>query len=617
MNRPTPSPEAVRAELEQILRSPQFREAGRLGPFLRHLVERVLTDDEASLKESLLGTEFFQRGTDYDPRTDPVVRVEARRLRQRLDEYYRGPGTGVAIRIALPKGGYVPVFEMRIDERAKTSGANRVRFVIFGALAVAAALGGWWIFSRSRPAVVIAQAPTVVVLPLANVGSDPENDYFADGLTEEIIDRLSKLNGIRVVARGVTASLKGKGLDLRESAQRVQADLAIEGSVRRQADRLRVAARLVDAEGGATLWSQTYERDLKDVFAIQDEIAQSVASALRLRVAGGGAGPSLPSRYTSNLAAYTAYLRGRHQFNRYSEAGMLRAIGYFNEALQAQPDYAPAVAQLSHTYALLAYYDSLPGGVPRSETKRLAERAIQLDPTLAEAHAALGMALAFQEWNWAGAEAEMKKAQEVDPSSSFGYGSYGAAVLLPQGRFEEARSELKQAIEMDPLSSFFNFVYAYTLLASGKFDESLGQYRKTLELGNIHPDMEWDYGMALGFAGKPKEAAEAFKRSNRLNGSSHMEPRGLQAYFSGDEAQARRDLPLLEAAVRKGAEDRMDLVRLLAMLGEKEQALDWLERAVEAREAQVIWLKVDPRLRSLQGEPRLEALLKRVNLGPR
>lgn len=614
MNRPNPSPEAVRAELEQILQSPQFRDAGRLGPFLRHLVERNLAGDDSSLKESLLGTEFFQRGSDYDPRTDPVVRVEARRLRQRLEDYYGGTGAGSAVRVTLPKGGYVPVFETLSDEREKTGRPDRVRFVIFAAVAAAAALVGWWIFSRSHPTEVVAQAPTVVVLPLANVGANPENDYFADGLTEEIIDRLSKLSGIRVVARGVTASLKGKGLDLRESAQRVQADLAIEGSVRRQEDRLRVTARLVDAGGGSTLWSQTYERNLKDVFAIQDEIAQSVASALRLRVAGA---VPLPSRYTSNLAAYTAYLKGRHQFNRYSESGMRRAIEYFNEALKAQPDYAPAVAQLSHTYALLAYYDALPPEVPKSETKRLAERAIQLDPSLAEAHAALGMVLAFQDWQWDAAEAEMKKAQEVDPGSPFGYGSYGAAVLLPQGRFDEARMALKQAIEMDPLSSFFNFVYAYTLLASGRYEESLEQYRKTLELGNIHPDMEWDYGMALGFAGKPKEAAEAFKRSNRLHGSTNLEPRGLQAYFSGDEAQARRDVSPLEANVKRGDEDRMDLVRLYAMLGEKEKALDWLERAVDARESQVIWLKVDPRLRSLQNEPRLHTLLKRVNLGPK
>lgn len=622
MTNSSPSPDEVRAALDQVLASSQFRDAGRLGPFLRHLVERTLAGDDASLKESLLGTEFFQRGADYDPRTDPVVRVEARRLRARLDEYYAGNPRANRTRITLPKGGYVPAFESLAlgsgDEIAKIEqpARNWVRFAGTGVVVLASVAALWWQFSGSKPSGPAA-VPAVVVLPLENVGGNPENDYFAEGLTEEMIDRLSRLKGLRVVARGVSASLKGKGLDLREAASRVNANLAVEGSIRRQGDRLRVAARLVDAAGGSTLWSQTYERELKDVFAIQDEIAQSVASALRLRVPQGNAA-SLPSRYTSNLAAYTAYLKGRHQFNLYSETGMRRAIMYYNEALQAQPDYAPAVAQLSHTYALLAYYNSLPKGVELSEAKRLAEKAISLDPGLAEAHAALGMVLAFQDWNWTAAEAELKKAQEVDPSSAYGHGSYGAAVLLPQGRLDEARTELKIALDMDPLSSFFNFVYGFALLASGQTGEAIGQYRKTLELENVHPDMEWDYGMALGFAGRPAEAADAFRRAHALDGNAGRELGGLEAYFAGDAAKARRDAPQLEAAFRRGAAgvDRMDLVRLYAMLGENGKALDWLEQAVDAREPQVIWMKVDPRLRSLQSEPRLHALARRINLEP-
>lgn len=600
MAKQTPSPAEVRAELERVLASAGFRGAGRLGPFLRFLVESTLGGESGSLKESVLGVEVFGRPADYDPRTDPIVRVEARRLRGRLEEYYGGEGKGNTVRIHLPKGGYVPEWEtaaLGAGAPERKLWAGRWAAILALGLVAAVGLGSFWL--ARRPAEWTAgETVSVAVLPFRELGSGPGNGYFAEGLTEELIGRLARLPELRVLPRASA----GKGA----------AAVFIEGSVRRAGDRLRITARLVNAVESVTLWSETYDRPASDIFAIQDEIASSVASALRVRVRTPPA--PVPSRYTTNLEAYQSYLRARQQANRYSAEGLEQAAFHYREALRHQPDYAPALAGLSQTYALALYYGGLPPGISEQEPRRLAERAIALDPALAEAHAVMGMVLGMGEQRWKEAEASARRAIELDPGSPLAHGLFAAAVLMPQGRFPEALAAFRRSLDIDPQISFVNFTYAFCLLASGDTTAAIEQYRRTLSLQNVHPDMEWDYGMALGLAGRHAEAAEAFGRARRLRGQAPGRPFGMEAYFSGDPAQARRDAPEVDAAARAGRTSAMEAARLWAVLGEKAKAFDWLEQAQRAREAQAVWLTVDPRLRALRGEPRMTALARNLGL---
>lgn len=615
MTQTPPSSAEIRTELERVLASRGFRDAGRLAPFLRHLVERALEGETTGLKESVLGIEVFQRPADYDPRTDPIVRVEARRLRTRLDEYYEGEGAANPLRIGLPKGGYVPAFTARApDARPPTVFYMRKAVLLAGVILPLLAVTAILLVRRGAPAPATGAA-TVAVLPFRSLDPDPANDYFADGLTEELIGRLARIPDLSVAARGLTAPFRGASVDLREAARQVGASVVVEGSVRRQQDRLRISARLVDAPTGAALWSETYDRPARDIFAIQDEIAAAVANALRIRMRP--AAVPVPNRYTANIEAYQAYLRARQQANRYSAEGFDQAVRYYREALVHQPDYAPALAGLSQVYALAYYYNALPPGVDSGEPRRLAERAIALDPALAEAHAALGMILGMADYQWDAAEAAARRAIELDPRSALAHGLFAAAVLAPQGRFPEALASFRRALDLEPQISFLNFTYAFCLLASGDTTAAIEQYRRTLSLQNVHPDMEWDYGMALGFADRPAEAAEAFARARSLRGSPPGRAFGIEALFAGDRAQALQDAPRVDQAAREGRTSRMEAARIWAMLGEKDRALYWIEQAIEARETQAVWIKADPRLRSLRGDPRLDALAEKLGLAAR
>jgi tetratricopeptide (TPR) repeat protein len=389
--------------------------------------------------------------------------------------------------------------------------------------------------------------------------------------------------------------------------------VVIEGSVRRQGERLRVVARLAKVSDGASLWSQTYERKMRDVFAIQDEIAQSVANALRVQVRGGAA-RATQARTTQNLEAYNLYLRGRQQTNMHSEEGMKRSIAYYEEALRLDPDYAPALAALSMGYSLAGYYQLAPEGEVWGKARTAAEQAIARDPTLADAHTSLGLSLSFHDWKWREAETAFRKAIEVDDSSALAHGLYATALLLPERRLEETEREFRKALDLDPVLSFVNFTYGFALLAGERYEEAVGQYRRALELKGLHPDVYWDYGMALGLAGRHAEAREAMVRARKERGQRSLDLRGLEALFAGDKEKARADAPGTEKAAAEGREDYMDAARTWAMLGEKEKALNCLEISIDRREPQAVWVKSDPRLKALFSDPRHTELVKKVGL---
>jgi TolB-like protein/Flp pilus assembly protein TadD len=616
INGSLPAEAEVRAALERILSSPGFADAGRLGPFLRFLVETTLSGDGTVLKESLLGVEVFGRPATYDPRTDPIVRVEARRLRSRLADYYEGPGRGEAVRVDLPKGTYVPVFRSSTpapgaQQPPKVRAPYRawahwyfIAPTLMGLLAIYFVPRFW------RP-VLPKVPPAVAVLPFANVSADPQNEYFSDGLTEELIDTIGQLNGLRVIGRGASFQYKGKEIDSREVGKQLNVSHVLEGSVRRSGDQIRVSAQLVNTADGFTVWSQTYDRPAKDVFAIQQEIAGAIANALKLQLSVLR-GPA-QVRSTASLEAYNLYLKGRYQWNRYSEEGLKNAVEDFEQAIDADPGYAPSYAMLSSVYALMGYYRIGPVAETWSKAKAAAERAISIDNSLAEAHASLGFVLALQEHRWKEAEAQLRKAVELNPASGEARGAYAISVLLPQGRFDEANTQFAKALELDPAAVFVNYAYAFSLLSSGRVDDAVKQYARTLELNSTTSDMWWDYGMALAYAGRKPEAIEAFRKSAEIRHIDRWEPGSMENALLGNVAVAEKQMEAW--AKRENRDDRpTNAVRAYATLGNKDKALEWLGRAFDQGDPQVVWMKVDRRTRSLRGDPRFEAYMKRIGL---
>jgi TolB-like protein len=414
------STESIRTQLGKILSSNAFARSERLTRFLSFAVGQTLEGRGHHLKEFVIGVEVFDKTDKYDPRMDPIVRVEARRLREKLRKYYETEGREDPLYITFPTGSYVPLIEMRDVVALSPAGASGAENAI-------------------------------AVLPFANRSSDQENEYFSDGLTEELINALTKVEGLRVVAWSSAFQLKGKARDIRRIGEQLRVRAVLEGSVRRTADRLRITAQLVDARNGHYIWSETYERALKDVFAVQDEISDAIVGALRIKLVGR-AGRSLVTRYTQNLQAYHLYLKGRFYWNKRTEEDFYKALGFFEQTIQIDPMYAPAYSGMADAYIMLGEHGSVPALSVIAKAKCAASQALAIDPSLAEAQVSLGSVAALYEWDWRTAERHFRRAIELNPSYPTAHHWYGYDYLTPLGRLDEAIAELEQAHRLDPLS---------------------------------------------------------------------------------------------------------------------------------------------------------------------
>jgi len=526
-------------ELEKVAASPQFAEAGRLAPFLRFVVEKALVGEP--VKEAVIGVEVFSRPVDYDPRVDPIVRVEARRLRSRLAEYYEGPGALDPVVIELPKGAYVPVFvvrELAGDAAATAPPAGKRKMgwrIAIIAVAMAAELSTIAYFGRTKKP---APLPVVAVLPFVNISADPGNEAFGDGLTEELIDRLAKVGGIRVVARTSVFQYKGRAQDLREVGRALNATAVVEGSIRRSGDRLRIAAKLIDVSDGLQLWGETYERQMSEVFAIQDEIARSIAGALKIELRVGFSGAARPP--TTNMAAYELYLKAKGHLNHDALAGLELAADSAQQAIAADPGFVAAHAQLAVVYGLLGYYQLRPAAEAWPRARAEAERAVALDPKLAAGHAALGFELGLSEWKWAEAERELRRAVALDADSAEAHVALAVAALVPTGRLAEASAEYARALELDPHSYLANVGAAFALLAQQRYAEAIPRYQHAVELNPSHADTEWDLGMAYAFAGRKQEAMRQFRLAGQIRSRGRWNPGGTEYALLGDRPAAER-----------------------------------------------------------------------------
>ncbi len=504
--------------------------------------------------------------------------------------------------------------------RRRTGGLWRrppMRYASLLALLVAI-LGAALLFrpaEREPGPAAAADRQRVAVLPLANTSPEPQDEYIADGLTEELISHLSRLSGLRVIAR--TSVMQYRGTD--KSAAVIGRELGVgtilEGSARKVADRVRVTVRLVDAPTEEELWSQGYEAELADVIGVQREIAEQVALALQVRIQTGEQ-HRLARQRVDDPEAYELYLQGRYFLNKGNGEGLKRSEQLFLQALDRDPTYARAWAGLADAYGLFGWYLSVPpeDGYPRA--RAAAERALELDPGLAEAHATLAATLSNYYWEWEAAERHYRRALELDPNYAAAHQWY-AEHLHRLGRVDEALEEAKQARELDPLAPAIERTLADVLYHARRYDEAIAQYHKVRDLYPSYTSVYSHLALAYLAAGRPEEALAAWQELNRHApgdlGVMAMVGYGYAA--SGQPAAARAMLERVNERARTEYGSPFHSAALHAVLGDKDRAFELLEQAYERRDILMTYLKMDAVVFApLRSDPRFGVLLEKVGM---
>jgi TolB-like protein/Flp pilus assembly protein TadD len=592
----------VRLQLDRVLASGGFSRNERLSRFLRFVVERHLEGRENELKEAVIGIEVCNN-PDYDPKQDSIVRTEAGRLRARLAEYYTHQGNADPLIIELPKGGYTPVFRQPdvralADHKKRWSARSAPRLMIaLAGLAVVLGAVGWWWVQHKRALIPIA------VLPLNNLSQDPANDYFADGLTDELIRNLSIIDGLAVRSQTSSFAFKGKPRNIREAGKQLEADYILEGSVLRAGQQLRINAQLIRVRDDFPLWSARYDRELTDVLSIQDDISRGIVNSLRLKLGRGR------RRYETSTEAYDLYLRARAVTIQRGIPGYDQSIGPFEEAIAKDPSFAPAYAGLAAAYAVRSARFRFDGAGELARMRALSEKAIQLDPLSAEAHDALGMARS-RDAQWKQAEESFRRAIELDGNGSESHFHFAVYHLWPVGRIEEALEQLHAAERIDPLSPRVHFNLALVLISAGRSHKAVAQCEKL-------PADFWATSGCLGRArlgqGRTGEAIQVLTTAVNRGGSA-----GPQAQLIlGDLGYAYGRVGRREEAEKLAAAIPLDPIgqaEIFVGLGDKNRAFEALDRSTALGPFRIGWALTTPEFALLRGDPRLIALRKKVGL---
>jgi serine/threonine-protein kinase len=451
------------------------------------------------------------------------------------------------------------------------------------------------------------------VLPFVNMSGNKDDEYLGDGMTEELINVLAKVPGLRVPGRTSCFAFKGKNEEgiFHEVGERLHVGTVLEGSVRKAGDKLRVTAQLVNVADGYHLWSEDYDGDVKDILTFQSNVAQRVVEALQMKL-GVEATRALAKKPTENPEAYRLYLLGRNELGKYSQAGWTSSIRYYEQALKLDPNYALAYCGLADTYAYM-------GGVvmPSKEAlvkeKEFAQKALELDPGLAEAHLSLGGALGGA-FDWRNAQTEFDRAIELNSNLAWAYEIY-AWFLGGLGRLDEAIAKDKKAIELDPLNSFFQSALAYYLYHARRYDDAIVQVRKTLDLDPTSTLAHNLLGRCLLSKGDTASAIAEFQQSKtNVAGAWYQGLLGYTYAISGDRPKAEQILRELEEMAKRQYVSSTAFAMIYLGLGEREKALDWLDKSYKDQESACWYLKVDPIYDSVRNEPRFQALLKKVGL---
>ncbi len=581
---PNESGEATKGQLERILASATFQQVDRLKRFLQFIVSEYLAGRGDELKEYVVGVQVFTKEPSFDPRTDPIVRVQARRLRARLDRYYRGEGQQDDLIIELPKGGYTPVIrrrEMLPETRRSLSAA-------------------------------LASRNTIAVLPIADHSPDGTLQYFCDSLRQELTHGLTRFRSLRVIAAGA----RDVGPDLRDAGARLDAALLVSGSIRPSGPNLRITAQVVDTASGSYTWSEIIEVPAVEALPAPEKIAQKILDKVKPELLEAG-GSRLSSHPTQNLAAHNLYLQGRYHLNQRTEEGLQKSVEFFEKAIVEDAHYALAHSGLSDAYALLTHYGVLAPTDVWTKAASSAAAAVMLDSHAAESHTSFAHMKATQDWDFAASEHEFQRAISLDPRYPTARHWYAMSCLVPMGRLDVAAEQMGIGQSLDPVSSIIARDVAVIHLYRGDLDAALDQCDHTIELNPHFSPAYHTLGLVQEQLEDYDEAVAALQRAVHLSPETPRMHAGLARALaqSGKRQEAQKILRRLEEQARKRYISPMEFASVYLALGDVESGLKQLAKAVGDRCFEILSFNVDPRFAPLRKDPRFAKLVQKVGLG--
>ena len=568
------SAKVIRQQLDRILSSATFQQAERLKRFITFIVTEAAAGRSDELKEYVVGVQVFGKEPSFDPRTDPIVRVQARRLRARLSRYYHDEGQHDELVIELPKGGYAPLFKPRDGRPA----------------------------SRPSLTTALASRNTIAVLPFSDHSQGGDLDYFCAGVTHELIHRLTRLKGLRVIDGGSV-----------EPGSRRDAGLSISGSVRRAGDIVRVTTHLLDAASGSYLWSESIDVPLRDVLETQDAIAKAIVEKLQPdRLQRGDV--RWGHQPIENLAAHNLYLQGRYHLNQRTEEGLVKAVEFFEKAIAEDPQYASAHSGLSDAYGLMAHYGVLGPADVWTKAASSAATAVLLDGHSAEARTSLAHVKSTQDWDWRSAEREFERAIAIDPRYATAHHWYAMSCLVPMGRLDDALEQMALAQSLDPVSSIIARDVGVMHYFRRDFDAALEQCDHTIELNPHFAPAYLTLSLVQEQRGDFDESLAALERAVSL---SPLSPRmhgalGRTLALGNKREAARRTLRKLETLAKERYVSPFEFASIFVALGQVDVGFEWLDKARAERVFELIAMRVDPRFDSLRADPRFESMIHHI-----
>ncbi len=513
-------------------------------------------------------------------------------------------------------------------EPAETSMSGRSfpasRLVWVGAIILVLVGGAWWFAHQLGKQVVssssvstsgaapAADQKSIAVLPFLNLSADKNDEYLSDGMTEELLNVLTKVKSLRVPGRSSSFAFKGKNEEdiFRKVGEQLHVNAVLEGSVRKAGDKLRITAQLINVADGFHLWSETYDGDMKDILAVQSDVAKRVVQALQVQL-GVDEARALAKKPTENPEAHRLYLLGRYHFAKFTRAGWTNAIHYYEQALQVDPSFALAYCGLADTYGW-AGGQIMAGREAWAKEMELAKKALALDPNLAEAHLAMGTAL-FSVLGPHASEKELDRAVELNPNLALAYDQYGWT-FAEMGRFDEAIAAEKKALELDPLNTFLNTDLGFFLYWARRYEDATAQMRKTLELDPNNAFGHSVLGWCLIWKANKAEAIAEFQKATTLDDlPMYISSLGYAYAASGDRAKAEQIFHDLDQLAKQRYVSPANRASVYLGLGQKEKVLDWLEKAYEDRDPIFWWIDGDQLYDSVRNEPRFKALVQKID----
>jgi len=639
---PAPSADLIQAETEKVLASRTFRTAAAQRNFLRYVVTEAISGRAELLKEYSIGIAVFHKREGFDPRLDSIVRTEAHKLRARLAKYYRIEGKEDALRIEIPVGKYAPVFVRATNKEeystqtltappARPMDLTQVTFPIRrvertiersddAGLLFSAGFQPLEAFTdrifESRASGI--RPLRIAVMPFMNRSESLDDEFFSDGLTDELTHAFTRVPGLEVIARTSAFQFKGQMIDVRDIGRRLNVDALVEGSVRRSQNRLRILVQLDDTRKGQTLWSQSYDRALKEMFAVHREIATTITHELGSHFHWGpdqilGAHTLGPAP-AMNPSAYEEYLRGQEFWNRHTIQDFESAILCFQRAIKSEANYTQAYSSLACCYVMLPVIKAVLPTEFISKVEAAASQALRFDSCNGEAHIAMALPRIY-ECDWETAGAEFRRGLELCPSSVIGH-AWNGTYLVSIGRSEEGLEEQRKVLDLDPISVPGLFSYAQALYRLRRYDEAIDHFRKALSLNPSFPRERAGLGLACIRRGSftrgiaELELAQAFTQ-----GLGRVKANLAYAYgVAGYRGKAADILNEFLAAFDPKRFPAAMIAEVYVGLGDKDKAFEWLHKAIDQKDM-TVFLKADPLYDPLRTDPRFGSLLKRMNLG--